>query len=357
MYKYKCIIITFFLVCYASFSAISQSGRVYEFLNLPASAHITSIGGYGIPSTEHNIDMALFYPSLINKHIHQKLSLNVVNHFDDINYGTAAYSHTIENYGSFTGRVQYINYGKFNEVDETGRKLGTFKAAEYAIVVGWGRKLSEQFQIGSNLKIIGSDFYEYNSLGLAADVSGSYVNQEQLFAASILFRNIGKQITTYHSRNNEPLPFEIVAAASKELLNAPFRLFFVAHNLQKYDLTYDQHKVTNNAFQQQPEEDANNLEDFVNILMHHLIAGIEILPTDNLKFNVGYNYRRRQELKVESRLSTVGFSWGMGIKISRFQFNYGRSHYHLAGSPNHFSIAFNVDELFEKNTAKTSNMN
>ncbi len=325
---------------------ISQSGRVYEFLNLPTSARITAIGGYGIPDTEQDINMALFYPSLINSEMHQDLTLNFVSYFDDIHYGTAAYSRTFERLGSFTGRVQYISYGSFDERDETGQDMGTFRAAEYAVVVGWGRQLSDYFHIGSNLKIIGSDFYKYSSFGFAVDVSGSYINHERLFAASLLFRNIGRQITHYHSGNNEPLPFEIVAGASKKLLNAPIRLFGVAHNLQKWDLTYDRQVESGYMSAETKTSREDNIGDFADRFMHHIILGIEFLPTDNLSFHLGYNYRRRQEMKVESRLSTVGFSWGLGVKISRFQFSYGRSDYHLAGAPNHITVLFNVEDVF-----------
>ncbi len=334
-----------FFLCLVANPLISQSGRVYEFLNLPTSARITGIGGYGVPDIEDDLNMALFYPSLINANMHNDLSLNFVSYFDDIHYGTAAYSHTFERYGSFTGRVQYISYGKFDERDETGQDYGTFSAGEYALVVGWGRQLSDQFFIGSNFKIIGSDFYEYSSFGLAVDVSGSYINQERLFAASLLFRNIGRQITTYHG-NHEPLPFEVLAGASKELENAPFRLFAVAHNLQKWDLTFDRQIDSRYMPAQNGDRSEDDIGDFADRLMHHFILGIEFIPIDNLSFHMGYNYRRRQEMKVESRLSTVGFSWGLGIKISRFQFSYGRSNYHLAGAPNHITVAFNTGDVF-----------
>ena len=334
-----------FFLCLVTNNLISQSGRVYEFLNLPSSARVTAIGGYGIPDTESDLNMALFYPSLINTSMHGDLTLNFVSYFADIHYGTAAYSHTFERIGSFTGRVQYISYGQFDERDETGLDIGAFSAGEYAIVVGWGRQLGDNFFIGSNFKIIGSDFYDYSSFGLAVDVSGSYINHERLFAASLLFRNIGRQITYYHG-NNEPLPFEIVAGASKKLLNAPFRLFAVAHNLQKYDLTYDRQYVSGGQSVVSEATKENDISDFADLIMHHFILGLEFLPTDNLSFHLGYNYRRRQEMKVESKLSAVGFSWGLGVKVSGFQFSFARSKYHLAGSPNHITVSFNVEDVF-----------
>ncbi len=352
--KRTCIYFLFIFFIHANLSA-NQGGRVYEFLNLSSSSRITALGGYGIPDINNDIDMALFYPSLINKEMHQDLSLNFVSIFDDINYGTAAYSHTFEKYGSFTGRIHYIDYGRFEERDETGKEHGTFRVAEYAGIIGWGRQLGDNFFIGSNFKIIASDFYQWNSFGLAVDVSGSYIDKDELLAASLVLRNIGRQITHYHSGNNEPLPFEIVFGASKELENAPFRLFTVLHNLQKYDLTYDYRVINESPPASNTQDEEDDISDIADRVMRHFIGGIEFLPTENLNFHVGYNYRRRQELKVDTRASTVGFSWGLTLKISDFKFGFARSKYHLSGSPNHVTVSFNIDNVFGPQRVEVNN--
>ena len=44
----------------------------------------------------------------------------------------------------------------------------------------------------------------------------------------------------------------------------------------------------------------------------------------------------------------VGFSWGFGIKISKFHFSYGRATYHLAGGSNHFSLSTNLSDFYHK---------
>ena len=51
---------------------------------------------------------------------------------------------------------------------------------------------------------------------------------------------------------------------------------------------------------------------------------------------------------VDSRLSTVGISWGFGLKISKFGFSYARSAYHLAGSPNVITLTTNLTDFFPK---------
>ena len=86
--------------------------------------------------------------------------------------------------------------------------------------------------------------------------------------------------------------------------------------------------------------------DFKNL--KYVIVGMELSPSKNLAFRIEYNYHRRKEMIVESRLSTVGISWGFGIKISKFKLSYARSAYHLAGSPNVITLTTNLGDLFSK---------
>ena len=82
--------------------------------------------------------------------------------------------------------------------------------------------------------------------------------------------------------------------------------------------------------------------------MRHVIFGVEFIPVKNLYVRVGYNYRRRKEMLIESKTSTVGISWGFGIKISKFYLSYGRATYHLAGASDHFSISTDLDSFKKK---------
>ena len=61
------------------------------------------------------------------------------------------------------------------------------------------------------------------------------------------------------------------------------------------------------------------------LLPHFDIAG-ELSIGKFLQLRAGYNPQRRYELKVDS-LGMVGFSWGLGLKLSHFYINYGRATY------------------------------
>jgi hypothetical protein len=289
--------------------------------------------------------------------MHNAVSLNFVDYFSDINYGFASYSRTYDNIGSFAASMQYINYGRFDYTDETGiipEDAGEFSAGEFALVLGWGRRLDSLFSIGANFKTIYSAFETYNSFGLGVDVSGTY-HARSGFTASLIARNIGRQLTTYTSGNTEALPFEIQFGISKRLEHLPFRYSILLTNLQKWDLTYYDPAEDNVDPFTGEVKTKSKAGEFADKAMRHVVIGGEFLPTKNFSVRVGYNYQRRQEMKIESKRGTVGFSWGFGLRVSKFNFSYARSAYHLSGSPNYLSIAFNLSDFGSAREAADSN--
>jgi hypothetical protein len=150
-----------------------------------------------------------------------------------------------------------------------------------------------------------------------------------------------------------------VLGISKKLINAPLRFSLVANNLHRWDLTYEDTANTSPVFFiDEPSRQASaeeRLSEFTGKLMRHMVFGFEITPTSNLMIDIGYNYRRRQEMKIDTMLSTVGLSFGIGVKVSHFRMHYGRANYHLAGAPNHFSLSTNLEELFARPAAIPSN--
>ena len=75
--------------------------------------------------------------------------------------------------------------------------------------------------------------------------------------------------------------------------------------------------------------------------------------TKNFQLRFGYNHQRRQELvlKEGSKKGTNGFSFGFGLKIKRFSFDFARSIYSLAGATNHIGISVNFGEQLQKKEA------
>lgn len=343
------IIIVSFFIKIDTQAQVGGNGT-YSFLNLSNSARITAMGGHSFAIQDNDINLALVNPSLINENMNNHLSLSFVDYFSDINYGYALYSRTFKKVGSFTGGVQYLNYGDFILADETGQNLGNFKAADYCMNIGWGKALDSNFSIGANLKGIYSNLETYSSGGVAVDIAGTYNNPANNFTASLLFSNIGRQIKPYTDGNYERLPFEIQIALSKKLKHVPFRLSIAATHLEKFDLTYESSVNTEPAVDPLTNEPSNpeKVADFADKVMRHFVIGGELLISKNLNVRLGYNYQRRKEMRIESKGSTVGFSWGFGIRISHFQLSFARAKYHLYGSPNNITLTTNLSNFFKK---------
>lgn len=342
----------FFVFFFASFHfyANAQIGgdNTYEVLGLTSSPRIAGMGGDFLAIYDNDISLASTNPSLINPGLHNNLGVNFVNYFSGINYGEATFSRSFNNAGSFAATMQYIDYGSFDYADETGARSGQFYAGESVLNLGWGRQLDTNFMIGASLKFIYSSLETYNSFGMGVDVAGSYVSNDRSFAISLIAKNIGRQITSYDNSNNEPLPFELQVGLTKKLNHLPFRYSIIYNNLEKWDLLYDDPASQNYDPISGEETENSGIEQFADNFMRHIVIGGELLIGKNISLQGGYNYKRRKEMTIPDKTALVGFSWGLGIRISKFHFNYARSAYHLAGSPNYISITTNFSDFFQK---------
>lgn len=343
----KKILYTFAIVFF-SFSALAQLGgtSAYNFLRLSNSARIAAMGNNFSPIKDGDITLSVANPSIIDERMDNDLAISFVDYYSDISYGFVSYSRTYEELGSFAASVQYIDYGQTMETSAfEGDTLGYFSGQESAITLGWARPLDSLFYIGANFKMITSVLHTYSSYGLAVDLAASYHNPEKELTASLIFRNIGRQIKSYEPGQNEPLPFDIQLGLSKKLQHVPFRYSIILTNLQKFDLTYTNPNATDNLpdpFTGETQGDDKGIGDK---LMRHVVIGGEFMPTNNFSLRFGYNYRVRQEMKVDSKLGTVGLSWGLGFRVSKFHFSYSRAAYHLVGSPNYITITTNLSEF------------
>lgn len=317
---------------------------IYEFLNITGAPRVGGVGGTFLPVFDNDVFLGLHNPSLISEDMHNQLGLSFLDYFADISAGNAVYSRTFEKYGSFIGAVQFLNYGTFTYADPTGTQGGEFGASDVAINIGWGREVHPGFRIGADIKGIFSSYESYNAFALSTDISASYISDSKNFVATVQARNVGRQLDDFSGSGRENMPFEIQAGISKKLEHAPFRFFVLLNNLQTWDLNYEDPQNPNIQIDPITGEikEVSKLADFTDNLFRHTIFGAEIANGKLLSLRIGYNYRLRQEMGVQSRMSTVGISWGFGLKLGRYQFDYSRSHAHLAGSPNYFSIRTHI---------------
>jgi len=329
-------------VCSMAFGQIGGE-NTYDFLNLTNSARMAALGGNQIALND-STDLNVSYnnPSLLRPDMKNMLTVNYVDYFAGVNYGYAAYSFGTPLPGNFAIGMHYINYGSFIEALPNGEKTGaTFTAAEYALNLIWSYEYG-RFTYGINLKPLLSTFESYQSVGIAADLGVSLFSKNRLTVTSLVARNIGTQITTYYDgADRESIPFDLQFGISQKLQHAPIRFAATLQHLQKWDLAkpVEDNTTSTAVFKE---------ENFTKKFMRHMILGVELLPSPNFTIRAGYNYQRRQEMRLDEKMSTVGLSWGFGFRISRFQISYGSARYHLAGSSNLISIALKLGEGLQR---------
>jgi hypothetical protein len=326
-------------------------GKAFQFLEITNSARIAALGGDAVAIHDDDPELAYHNPSMLNRDMHHHLALNYVKYFAGTNYGYASAAAKLGQKGTIAGGIHYLNYGAFEGADENSLLTGKFRAADYSVNVMYSRPVDSLITFGFTVKTIYSDYEMYNSTALAIDAGVTYYNPDSKFTAGLVLRNLGLQVDAYYPNGgHEPLPFNIALGISQSLRYAPLTFFVVANHLEKWDLTYKiaEDETDNTALINGESSSKSNFDIFTDKFMRHILIGAEFNIGNNLMVRAGYNYRRRQELKINDKPGMVGFSWGIGVKVSKFRISYGRATYHLAGGTNQFSFGMNLDEFSKK---------
>jgi len=333
-----------------SFAAYGQVGgeHVYEFLNISNSARVAALGGNQIAVKDDDVFLGFVNPSLLNSEMDNKFAFTYTSYLDDINTGFASYTKDFDSLGTFSIGMQYIDYGDFIETDNAGNEIGNFDAGEYAFIVGYAYQIDSNFSVGGNLKTIFSSFYDNNSSGLALDAGLTYFSEKEGLTVALLVKNAGFQLTRFeNSSENEDLPFEVQVGASKRFANVPLRLGLIVQQIQDWDLTFDDPNADESQNLFDGSDNTQDDDGFMENLSRHLILNAEFLVSKNFNIRLGYNFLRRAELKVDEKLGAIGFTWGFGMRISKFHISYGRSSFHQSGGTNTFSVSTRFSDFIK----------
>lgn len=342
----KKLYILLILSCIVTIGFSQEKNGTYNFLNTTGSARVAALGGTILPVISHDIQTVSSNPSLISPEMQNALSLSYVDYFD-INICSFQYGRTFDKIGSFVGTIQYNNYGDFYYSDETGvQDNAMFSVSDYVINIGWGRQLNERLSVGANLKFAGLQYENNSSFAIAVDVATTYKSKSD-WVFSLVARNIGSELHNNYQGFRNELPFKMLAGASKKLEHLPFTFIFVYDNIQKWDLSYDDPLDLENNYDPMTGQmkEKSKMDVFAKNLFSHVVAAGELNLGKNLVIRLGYNYGLRQNMKSPTKKGAVGFSYGVGINVYKFNISYSRSEMHIHGSPNYITITTNLDSF------------
>ena len=319
----------------------------YSFLNSTGFSRVAALGGTLIPIYDSDIQTMVSNPSLINSEINNSLTLSYVDYFSDINFGSIQYGRSFDKVGSFVGTIQYNNYGKFYYTDETGiQDESRFSVSDYSIYVGWGRQLNDRFSIGANLKFAGIQYENNSSFAIAVDVAGTYRTKSN-WVFSLAARNIGAELYNNYQEVSSRLPFNMQVGMSKKLEHLPFTFMLVYDNIQKWDLSYDDPLDLEGNYDPMTGEmkEKGKVDKFAKNFFSHIVVAGEVNIGKNLVLRLGYNYGLRQTMKSPTKKGAVGLSYGLSVRVYKFDISYSRSEMHIHGSPNYITITTNLDSF------------
>jgi long-subunit fatty acid transport protein len=298
-----------FLLC---FSSISYSQKTYDFLRLDMSARAGALGGSFV-SNNDDADVIFYNPAGLKLLDANPISFSFVKHLLDINLASLSYSTEFEGIGRFGAAIKYINYGNFEGADEFGNLTSDFGAGELALIVGYASNLDENFYYGGNVKFIYSSIADRSSSAVAVDLGLHYSIPEKNWSFGFSVLNLGTQLTSYLTADEE-LPIDVAVGVSKKLENLPLRLSVDFHRLNE------------------------DRDDFAQRFKAFTI-GAEFTLSKVLKLRFGYDNERRNELKIGTTSGIAGFNTGLGVTISKYQFDYGYSSLGLVGELHRVSVS------------------
>lgn len=331
-----------FVLANISFAQIGGE-NTFAVLEFNPSVRTAAMGGELISISDNDVDIAATNPALLNSKMHKQISFSLIDYFTDINAVAVNYVTELDKLGMLLFGVKALNYGHFVLTDETGVDLGEFSANEQVLTAGISKQLSEEFTIGINLNLINSKLEQYSSFGLSSNIALAYYNDDRKICVAVLAKDFGRQLSSY-TDEKENLPFQLQMGVSKQLAHLPFRFSIVAHHLNKFDISNNYLKPT--TTDPLSGEEISNEDSFGKKMLRHFVLGGELNPgRKNLFIRGGFNFQRRQDMQLSTRPLLVGFSWGLGFRISKFQLNYSRATYHLAEASNNFSFSTNLSSF------------
>ncbi|HEY6952874.1 MAG TPA: type IX secretion system protein PorQ [Bacteroidota bacterium] len=289
----------------------AQDTGTFTFLRNDVSARAAALNGSFVSMTS-DPNVIFYNPASLATISAPAVSLGYFKSLLDINAGSLAFAQNVESVGNIGFGVDYINYGTFTRTDESQNDLGTFGAAEIALVGGYAMMLDEQSSIGGNIKFIHSSIAEYSSTALAVDFGYLYQIPSQNITLGGSLMNLGRQLSEFGS-TREALPLDLTIGITKRPEHLPVLL-----NLNFHKLNENRNKF---------------LDRFSSFTF-----GAEFLMSESVRVRAGYNNEQHRDLKLGTTAGLAGFSFGAGFILHEYLIDYAYNSYGKIGGLNRISL-------------------
>ena len=289
----------------------------FPFLRLEPSARAAALGGSFTAVYGDDVNALFYNPAILNEEMHGVLSASYLNHLSDLNAGFVAYGRHMDRWGTLAVGLRYMNYGSFERADETGARDGTtFGASDVALSLGWARTYYDWLRYGASIQGIFSGIDSYSAGALAFDAGVLAYWPDRALSASLTIHNTGWVLSSFGDLADE-LPFDLRLGLTKKLAHLPLMITLMGYNLHEL---------------------GEGEGSFTSETLRHLAVGTEFQFSSAFNLRLGYNHRRHEELKTNSRIDLAGVGLGFGLKVTRFRFDYAYNAWSALGGLHQLTV-------------------
>lgn len=303
----KKVVFTLIGILFALLSSAQESQEVYTFLRLPVSAHAAALGGDNITISDDDPTMIFHNPALISNTSDKSINLNFMTYMEGSKSASASFIKAWGERATWGVSAQYMDYGSMKEMTIDNIEVGTFSAKDIAIAGTFAYLLGNRWSGGITLRVISSSIAGYNSMAIATDLGLNYLDDERGWSISAVAKNLGGQVKAFQD-TYEKIPFDLQVGVSKEFDAAPLRFSATFSRLNRWDTSFIQ----------------------------HLAVGADVFIGESVYIAAGYNFRRREEMKISEGDSSsshgAGLSIGAGLTLKRFKLGVAYAKYHVSAS-------------------------
>lgn len=325
----------------------NQGLHAFSYLNAVNNARCAALGGRAFAIYDQDLCLSLDQPAVLSaanvKQLHSSFGLLPTG----VRYGLLLTAFESK-YGVFAPYVRYMNYGNFNQTDINGQSTGSFSALDYNIGSSYAYAPNPYFRMGAQINLLGSNLERYSAFALSFQLSAMIIHPNKLFVSSVGLRNGGLVIKDYTEQGQSSLPLDIYAAVSYKLAHAPFRFAVVGHSLNTPQNIW----LDPNAKETYDPLTGDTIPIYVPTLgqkiANHLHFQLELVSKGAVQMRLGFDYNRRQQLKLEDFPGLAGFSFGTRLHAKRFDLDYAIQFYSKAGSVQSLGLSTDFNRLKKK---------
>ena len=319
------------LVCFPLTLLAQIGGSVgYQSLSVANNPRSAALGGNSVSLSDGDVSQFFGNPATLDSVNSGSAFFQFNPYFTDANFYSVAYAFDVKDLRGFAIGLHYLDFGSFELTDDTGQELGSFSASDYVAFISKSHQVGP-FTLGASFKYLNSTIDAYSSSAVAVDLGGVFYISKQ-WSVAMVFENMGFQLSRFSDFSNPDLPFDVRIGTTFKPKYMPLRFTVTSNSL------------TNDSFVALASEEGRS-NATIDKVLRTVNFGAELLLNKNVQLLAGYNHKRKQELRLDELGGGAGFSYGMMLKISRFQFRFSRATYHAAGGTSFLSLQTNINDF------------